>query len=97
MLLIQTNGGVYIRLGATFFTCLKEFKGAGTIMHKSQHFRTITIPPRQHAQLKRDFKNFCLTLFNGWRCARGTTTTWHKNNIQDNRFYAWPEFWFGGF
>ena len=45
MLLIQTNNGLNIRWGAIFFTCLKEFKGVDTIIHKSQHFRAITIPP----------------------------------------------------
>ena len=96
MPLIQTNNGLYIRWGAIFFTCLKEFKGAGTIIHKCQHFRTITIPPNYLAQLRRKFKNFCLTLFYEWRCARDTTTTWHKNDVQHNRFYAWW-FWLGGF
>ena len=45
MLLIQTNNGLNIRWGAILFTCLKEFKGVDTIIHKSQHFRAITIPP----------------------------------------------------
>ena len=62
--LIETNNGLYISRGAIFFTCLKEFKGADTIIHKSQHFRAITIPPHQFAQLRRKFKNFCLTSFN---------------------------------
>ena len=26
-----------------------------------------------------------------------TTTTWHKSDIQHNRFYAWSEFWLDGF
>ena len=56
----------------------KRRKCADTIIHKSQHFRTITIPPNQLAQLGRKFKNFCLTSFDEWRCDRDTTTTWHK-------------------
>ena len=59
---IQINNGLYIRWGAIFFTCLKEFKGAGTIIHKCQHFRTITIPPNYLAQLRRK-KNFFV-----WHC-----------------------------
>ena len=59
MLLIQTNNGLYILQGAIFLTCLKSFKGADTIIHKSQHFRTITIPPHQLPQLRRKFKVFC--------------------------------------
>ena len=97
MSLIQTNNGLYIRRGAIFFTCLKEFKGADTIIHKSHHFRTITIPPHQLTQLRRKFKNLFLTSFDEWKCDRDTTTTWHKNDIQHNRVYAWPEFWLGGF
>ena len=43
MPLIQTNNGLYIRQGAIFLTCLKEFKASGTIVHKCQHYRTITL------------------------------------------------------
>ena len=68
MLLIQTNNGLYIRQGAIFFTCLKKFKGVDTIIHKSQHFRTITIPPHHLVQLRRKFKKFCLTSFDEWKC-----------------------------
>ena len=70
MLLIQTNNRHYIRQGAIFFTCLKEFKGVDTIIRKSQHFRTITIPPHHLAQLRRKFKNFCLTSFDEWKCIK---------------------------
>ena len=97
MPLIQTNNGLYIRQGAIFLTCLKEFKAAGTIVHKCQHYRTITIPPHYLAQLRRKFKTFCLTSFDEWRCAKDTIITWHKNNIQHNRYYNWSEFQFGGF
>ena len=38
-----------------------------------------------------------MTSFDEWRCHRDTTTIWHKNDIKQNRFYAWPEFWLGGF
>ena len=65
MPLIQTNNGLYIRWGAIFFTSLKEFKHADTIILKSQHSRTITIPSHELAQLRRKCKNFCLTLFDG--------------------------------
>ena len=58
MLLIQTNSRLYIRRGAIFFTCLKEFKGAHTIIYKSKHFGTITMPPYQLAQLRRKLKTF---------------------------------------
>ena len=95
--LMQTNNRLYIRWGAIFFTCLKKFKGADTIIHKSQHFRSITIPPHHLAQLRTKFKNFCLTSFDECRCDRDTITTCYKNDIQHNRFYAWPECWLGGF
>ena len=65
MPLIQTNSGLYIRRGAIFFTSLKEFKHADTIILKNQHSRTITITSHQLAQLRRQFKNFCLTLLDG--------------------------------
>ena len=32
-----------------------------------------------------------MTSFDEWRCNRDTTT-WHKSDIQHNRFYTWPEF-----
>ena len=38
-----------------------------------------------------------MTSFDDWRYNRDTTTTWHKNDIQHNRFYARPEFWLVGF
>ena len=79
------------------FYLLKEFKGANTIIHKSHHFRTITIPPHQLTQLRRKFKILYLTSFDERKCNRDTTTIWHKNDIQHNRVYAWPEFWLGGF
>ena len=97
MPLIQTNNRPYICRGVIFFTCLKEFKGTVTIIHKSEHFRTITIQPHHLAQLRKKFRNFCLTLFDELRCDRETTTTCHRKDIQHNRFYAWPEFWLGGF
>ena len=61
MLLIQTSNELYICRGAIFFTLLKDFKGADMIIHKNQHFGTITIPPHQLAQLRRTI--FCLTSF----------------------------------
>ena len=61
MPLIHTSKGLYIRRGAIFFTCLKEFKN-GTFINKRQHFRTITIPPNYLAQIRRKFKNVSLTL-----------------------------------
>ena len=96
MLLIQTNNRLYIHQGAIFFTCLKEFKN-GTSTNKHQHFSTITIPPNYLVQLRRKFKNFSLTSFDEWRYNRDTTTTWHKNDIQHNKYYQWPEYWLGGF
>ena len=96
MPLIQTNNRSYIRGGVIFFTCLKEFEGADTIIHKRQHFRTITIQPHHLAQLRKKFRNFCLTSFDELRCDRETTTTWHKKDIHRNRFYAQPEFQLGG-
>ena len=97
MPLIQTNNGLHIRRGAIFFTCLKEFKGAETIIHKRQHFRSTTVPPHQLAQLRTKFKNFRLTLLHEQRCDRDTTTAWHKSDTQHNRFYAWQKCWLGGF
>ena len=38
-----------------------------------------------------------MTSFDDWRYNRDTTTTWHKNDIQHNRFYERPEFWLVGF
>ena len=67
------------------------------IIHKSHHFRTIAISPHKLAQVKRKFKNFCLILFDEWRCDREATKTWHKSDNQYNRFYAWSEFWLDGF
>ena len=96
MLLIQTNNRLYIRQGTIFFTCSKEFKN-GMFINKHQHFRTITIPPNYLAQLRRKFKNFSLTSFDEWRYNRDTTTTWHKNDIQHNKYYQWPEYSLSGF
>ena len=79
-----------------FFTCSKEFKN-GTFIDKHQHFRTVKIPSNYLAQLRRKFKIFSLTLFNKWRYNRDITTTWHKNDIQHNKYYQWPEHWQGGF
>ena len=39
MPLIQTNNRPYICRGVIFFTCLKEFKGTDTIIHKSETFQ----------------------------------------------------------
>ena len=83
MPLIKTNNRLYIHWGTIFFTCLREFKGADTIIHKSQHFRTITIPPHHLAQLKRKSTFFCLTTFDEWKCDRDRTTTWHKSDISN--------------
>ena len=62
MPLILTSKGLYIRRGAIFFICLKEFKN-GTFINKRQHFRTITIPPNYLAQIRRKLKNVSLTSF----------------------------------
>ena len=35
--------------------------------------------------------------FDEWRYNRDTTTTWHKNGIQRNRYYQCPEYLLGGF
>ena len=80
MPLIQTNNRLYICQGAIFFTCLKEFK-TGKFINRRQHFRTLTIS-NYLAQLRRKFKRFSLTLFDEWKYERDTTTTWHKNDIQ---------------
>ena len=95
MPLIHTSKGLYIRRGAIFFTCLKEFKN-GTFINKRQHFRTITIPPNYLAQIRRKFKNVSLTLFDEQRYDRDTTKTWHKNYTQQNKYYQWPQYWLSG-
>ena len=97
MSLIQTNNGFYIRRGVIFFTCLREFKADGLIIHKCHHFRTIKIQPNSLAQLRRKFENFSLTWFDEWRNRADIKTIWHKNDIQHSKYYQWPEYHLGGF
>ena len=85
MPLIQTNNRLYIRWGTIFFTCLKEFKADGSIIHKCYYFRTIKIQPNYLPQLRRKFKSFSLTWFDEWK------------NIEHNKYYQWPEYHLGGF
>ena len=96
MPLIQTNNRFYICQGAFFFTCLKVFK-TGKFINRRQHFRTNTISPNYLAQLRRKCKSFSLTSFDKWKHERDTTTTWHKNDIQHNKYYQWSGYWFSGF
>ena len=49
------------------------------------------------AQLRRKCKSFSLTSFDKWKHERDTTTTWHKNDIQHNKYYQWSGYWFSGF
>ena len=60
---IQTSHGVFIRKNVRFFTAVGPVKGTGTITDNCKRFSIYNIPSSQWRQLRDDFKNFSLTLF----------------------------------
>ena len=80
-----------------FFTAVGLVRGTGTITDNCKCFSIYNILSSQQRQLRDDFKNFSLTLFDIWYVENNALTTWQKNNIKYNKYYQWHERWLGGF
>ena len=80
-----------------FFTAVGLVRGTGTITDNCKCFSIYNILSSQQRQLRDDFKNFSLTLFDIWYVENNTLTAWQKNDIKYNKYYQWHERWLGGF
>ena len=67
------------------------------MLEKYQNIGRVDFTSQQLTQLRKDFKNFSLVLFDQWRANLYTTATWRKHDIKHNKYYQWPEYWLGGF
>ena len=80
-----------------FFTTVGLVRGTRTITDNCKCFSIYNILSSQQRQLRDDFKNFSLTLFDIWYVENNTLTAWQKNDIKYNKYYQWHERWLGGF
>ena len=75
MPLMQTSHGVCIRKKVRFFAAVGPVRRTGTITDNCKHFSIYKIPSSQRRQLRDDFKNFSLTLFDIWYVENNVFTT----------------------
>ena len=80
-----------------FFTTVGLVRGTRTITDNCKCFSIYNILSSQQRQLRDDFKNFSLMLFDIWYVENNTLTAWQKNDIKYNKYYQWHERWLGGF
>lgn len=66
------------------------------LIGKVTHFRTIGIAPQFLSELRVQFRDFCLVSLDIWRCYRDVEATWDTRDVQRNKYFNWPEFWFPG-
>ena len=66
------------------------------LIGKVTHFRTIGIAPQFLSELRVQFRDFCLASLDKWRCYRDVEATWDTRDVQRNKYFNWPEFWFLG-
>ena len=98
MPLVQFNNRLFIWSCIQFYTCIKELSGmTNSMLEKCKNIGRVDLTLQQLTQLRKDLKNVSLVSFDSWRANLHTTTTWRKNDIRDNKYYQWPEYWQGGF
>ena len=68
MPLVQFNNGLFICSGIEFYVYIKELRGTTDSMsEKCQNIGRVDLTSQQLTQLRNDFKNFGLVLFDRWR------------------------------
>ena len=68
MSLVQFNNGLFICSGIEFYVYIKELRGTTDSMsEKCQNIGRVDLTSQQLTQLRNDFKNFGLVLFDRWR------------------------------
>ena len=98
MPLVQFNNRLFIHNSIEFYTCIKELRGTtNSMLEKCQNIGRVDLTLQQLTQLRKDFKNFNLVLFDQWRADLYTTTTWRKTDIKHSKYYQSPEYLLGGF
>ena len=95
---VQFNNGLFICSGIEFYTCIKELRETtNSMLEKCQNIGRVDLTLQQLTQLRKDFKNFSLVLFDWWTADLHTTTTWQKNDIKHKKYYQRQEYWIGLF
>ena len=77
MPLVQFNNGLYICSGIEFYTYIKELRGStNSMLEKCQNMGRTDLTSQQLTQLREDFENFTLVLFDQWRADFHAIATW---------------------
>ena len=86
MSLVQFNN---INSAIGFYTCIRELRGTtNSMLEKYQNLGRVNLTPQNLAQLRKDFKNFSLVLFDQWRADRHVATTCQKKQYQTQQILS---------
>ena len=86
MPLVQFNNGLYICSGIEFYTYIKELRGStNSMLEKCQNMGRTDLTSQQLTQLREDFENFTLVLFDQWRADFHAIATWWRSNTKHKK------------